>query len=201
MGTRNLTCVVKNGEYKVAQYGQWDGYPDGQGITILNYLSKWDRERFERNLETTSEITNEEYEKCWKELGITSENGLISLEDSKLFEKEYPHLRRNMAAEILEYIENNEGLKLSLYEEFANDGLMCEWCYVVDLDKNTFEVYEGFNKTVLSENERFYSEKLMKYYDGCPQYYPVKFLISFDLDNLPSKSEFLTKINELVSED
>ena len=27
MGTRNLTCVFKDGEYKVAQYGQWDGYP------------------------------------------------------------------------------------------------------------------------------------------------------------------------------
>lgn len=25
MGTRNLTIVYSNGEYKVAQYGQWDG--------------------------------------------------------------------------------------------------------------------------------------------------------------------------------
>jgi len=28
MGTRNLTCVMKDGQYKVAQYGQWDGYPE-----------------------------------------------------------------------------------------------------------------------------------------------------------------------------
>lgn len=26
MGTRNLTIVYSNGEYKVAQYGQWDGF-------------------------------------------------------------------------------------------------------------------------------------------------------------------------------
>ena len=38
MGTRNLTCVFVNGEYKVAQYCQWDGYPSGQGLTILNFL-------------------------------------------------------------------------------------------------------------------------------------------------------------------
>src|SRR5574337_1233174 len=39
MGTRNLTAVMMNGEYKVAQYGQWDGYPEGQGKTILEFLS------------------------------------------------------------------------------------------------------------------------------------------------------------------
>lgn len=26
MGTRNLTVVYIDGKYKVAQYGQWDGY-------------------------------------------------------------------------------------------------------------------------------------------------------------------------------
>lgn len=28
MGTRHLTAVVIDGDYKVAQYGQWDGYPE-----------------------------------------------------------------------------------------------------------------------------------------------------------------------------
>ena len=38
MGTRNLTIVHSNGEYKVAQYGQWDGYPEGLGCQLLKYL-------------------------------------------------------------------------------------------------------------------------------------------------------------------
>ncbi len=38
MGTRNLTCVYLDGKCKVAQYGQWDGYPEGQGVTCLNFL-------------------------------------------------------------------------------------------------------------------------------------------------------------------
>ena len=38
MGTRHLICVVKDGEFKVAQYGQWDGYFSGQGQNILNFL-------------------------------------------------------------------------------------------------------------------------------------------------------------------
>ncbi|MHC5949058.1 hypothetical protein ACVXZ3_04645 [Providencia hangzhouensis] len=38
MGTRHLICVAKDGDYKVAQYGQWDGYPSGQGLTLLTFL-------------------------------------------------------------------------------------------------------------------------------------------------------------------
>jgi hypothetical protein len=44
MGTRNLTRVICDGKTKVAQYGQWDGYPEGQGKTVLNFLRgyrKW----------------------------------------------------------------------------------------------------------------------------------------------------------------
>ena len=38
MGTRGLYCVVQDGELKVAQYGQWDAYPSGQGAVVLNFL-------------------------------------------------------------------------------------------------------------------------------------------------------------------
>ena len=38
MGTRHLIEVKSGGELKVAQYGQWDGYPTGQGIGIANFL-------------------------------------------------------------------------------------------------------------------------------------------------------------------
>jgi hypothetical protein len=42
MGTRNLTMVISKGEYKIAQYGQWDGYPSGQGSVVLNFLMNLD---------------------------------------------------------------------------------------------------------------------------------------------------------------
>ena len=49
MGTRNLTIVHKNGEYKVAQYGQWDGYPEGLGATLLNFLKNVNSNGQEKN--------------------------------------------------------------------------------------------------------------------------------------------------------
>ena len=39
--------------------------------------------------------------------------------------------------------------------DFAADSLFCEFVYVVDFDKNTYEIFEGFNKNFLDPNERF----------------------------------------------
>ena len=38
MGTRHQQMVInQKGEIKLSQYGQWDGYPSGQGKDILTY--------------------------------------------------------------------------------------------------------------------------------------------------------------------
>ena len=42
MGTRHMVGVVLDGDFKIAQYGQWDGYPEGQGKTVLDFLRKAD---------------------------------------------------------------------------------------------------------------------------------------------------------------
>ena len=38
MGTRHMIGVVKDGIPRIAQYGQWDGYPSGQGVTANYYI-------------------------------------------------------------------------------------------------------------------------------------------------------------------
>ena len=34
MGTRNLTIIVEDNKHKVAQYCQWDGYPEGREVEL-----------------------------------------------------------------------------------------------------------------------------------------------------------------------
>lgn len=38
MGTRNITRVICNGEVKINQYCQWDGYPTGRGEEVMQFM-------------------------------------------------------------------------------------------------------------------------------------------------------------------
>jgi len=183
MGTRNLIAIYKDGEYKVAKYCQWDGYPSGQGIGILRFLrDKMDREQFEEKLKLVRYIPDEEAEKLYNE-------------NSSNFENLYPALCRNMGSEIFNFIKNSEEeILTNNYIDFAGDSLFCEFAYVVDFDNNTFEVFEGFNKTPLDDNERFYSFKGKG--EGNVEYEPVSLSQKFDLNNLPTDEEFLNLLEE-----
>ena len=50
MGTRHMIGVVSDGKYRVAQYGQWDGYPSGQGVGILEFLIDGNLDALKRNV-------------------------------------------------------------------------------------------------------------------------------------------------------
>jgi hypothetical protein len=58
MGTRHLQTVIdKKGKLRISQYGQWDGYPSGQGTDILNYLRGANLKRYQEQLEKIKPIT------------------------------------------------------------------------------------------------------------------------------------------------
>ncbi len=149
MGTRNLTLVKENDEYKVAQYGQWDGYPKGQGLTVANFINDINaREawaRFRSNLEKCRFITDEEMNGLYETLGIKpTELGLISWEDSERFDDAHPELSRDTGAKILNMIlEHDEGLNLWDDHEFIADDLFCEYAYEINLDTNELICYKN----------------------------------------------------------
>ena len=60
MGTRNLSCAYMDGEFKVAQYGQWDGYPEGQGLTILEFLRSTDLNEFKNVLNEVKFVNDDQ---------------------------------------------------------------------------------------------------------------------------------------------
>lgn len=179
MGTRHLICVVANKEYKVAQYGQWDGYPSGQGVEVLNFLTdpNFNKDIFRRQCLNIEHITAEEID-----------NRAKAFNDDDDFLTNHPEFSRNTSTGILQIIVDADG-QLDLFNdiEFASDGLFCEWCYVIDLDTNKLEVYGGFGETALSENDRFFNTKSESKYN-------IKMITEYDLDNLPSKSQFLKEL-------
>lgn len=195
MGTRHLTCVIKDGDYKVAQYGQWDGYPEGQGLNILNFLKEMDRNVFEKKLDMVSWATEEELEKMWLEAGLEPNSTLVSFSVADKFKELYPENSRDTGSKVLRIIYNTEKpLKLENSIEFAKESLFCEWAYIINLDDNILEVYEGFNKTPLTEKDRFFYMQEDKM-----QFYPVKIVTTFDLDNLPKEEEFIKTIYDIIN--
>jgi hypothetical protein len=197
MGTRNLTVLVSEGEIKIAQYGQWDGYPDYMGINILKFLREFDVEIMKKQVKNVifvDENKQKEIDLYLKEIGST--NGYLNNEQSDLFNEKYKFLNRSMGSDILEMVydeEYNKPMLLNNSITFSGDSLFCEWAYVIDLDKNLFEVYEGFNKNELNENDRFF-----KYTIENEEYRPIKLKKEFPLNVLPSDEEFLTYFKEGV---
>lgn len=58
---------------------------------------------------------------------------------------------------------------------------------MIDLDKRMFEVYEGFHKEPVTEQDRFYFLK-----DKADKDYPcVRLVHAWSLDDLPTEEEFL----------
>lgn len=199
MGTRNLTAVYLDGQYKVAQYGQWDGYPEGQGITALTFLrDKMDLELFKEALRNSSYIPSEELTALWKQYGA-DENGWITMEDSDRMMEDHPEFSRNTGAGILEMVQNHsEGMKLQDSINFAADGLFCEWAWVIDLDAGTFEGYCGFGQTPLTENDRFYFLRDLEEDNG---YHGVRLAAKWNLGALPTDEEFLAAFKNDEEED
>ncbi len=208
MGTRGLTAVQQDGEYKVAQYGQWDHYPEGQGSTIAKFLDSIlasqqtdlfggsPFEVFCEKIAQVQELTEAECEAVNAELA----------KGEKSLSRDWPELSRDTGGEILGLIFNSdEPVKLVRDITFAADSLFCEYAYVVDLDKGTFEIFKGFNDDrPLVESDRFFgmeSKDDLSYRTN--KYYGVTLLKSFDLQgfNLDQYDAWLDEYNRSLEEE
>jgi hypothetical protein len=175
MGTRNSTIVKVNEKIVVAQYGQWDGYPSGQGLIILETLSNCNLEELKEKCSNVRQIKDYKLKYLWSEahdLAGEKEDdnkfGFVSVKVADKFKSMHPHLHRDCGGQILSLILKGAD-EVSLNIDFAKGSggfFGCEWCYVVDFDKNVLEVYSGTYEEV----------------------YLVK---GFDLNSLPNEEEFL----------
>lgn len=162
MGTRNLT-VVKNadGEVLVAQYGQWDGYPEYTGKRILEFISEYKMiDKIEKSLVKARFITAEESDEIFKD--YTREDGMMTFEQGADFSVMFPSLTRDTGCDILKVlVYSNAYVPLQDESDFENDDLFCEGVYTIDFSTRKYTTkWNGFEE-------------------------------SFDLDTLPSAEEYL----------
>ena len=174
MGTRYLIGVKKDNEFKVAQYGGWDGYPDGAGANVVSCIKDWDKDKFIDCLNKCEFINRDLYR-------MYINNKMDSPEYSALIEKYrdiHYTLSSSTGADILYYITDTDAEKIALYDSssFIKDSLFCEFAYIINLDTNKLEYYLGFQKHPFDDNE--YGTEITH------GYYPCKKEAEFDLDNI-----------------
>lgn len=147
MGTRGITKVIHNGSDVIRQYGQWDHYPAGQGVTALEFVQNPEKvEMLKKGLANIYYPSDEVLETLSKPYTHKAgEHTMMSLEMGEKFSKDYPSLTRDTGAGILEVIASAEGLVPIHLEsdEFENDELWCEGVYTIDLDNETLTTKWG----------------------------------------------------------
>ena len=171
MGTRNLTKVIdKDGVIRVAQYGQWDGYPSGQGASMLAFISEYNMlDKIEMSLVKCRFVEQGEVDAAYDAFNDVEKWEPIRNEYDG-FASAFPSLSRNTCTDILKVIVySNEEVILWDDREFENDGLFCEGVYTIDFQMNTFASYYGGK------------------------------VVEFDLNALPSKEEYLAAFEEALT--
>lgn len=155
MGTRNLTKVIKDGKVVVAQYGQWDGYPSGQGTTAFYAVNNPDTMAgLEANLNLIYYPSDSEREAIVKPFLDGSLPGYMTFDSGKSFGEAYPSLTRDTGADILNFIANaTEPVPLVLDIEFENDDVFCEGVFEVNLDNQTYRSWCNGDEVVMTFDE------------------------------------------------
>src|SRR5262245_43440118 len=190
-GTESLTVVFYKGEYRIAHPGLWDGYPEGHGLTALEFIrDQMNYDKFTDKLMKLRELSDADRARIAE-----------MMEDD--WRRQYPHLTEDGdGSEILSVVQDGEdGLPLNNRIDSVGDSSYWQWAYVIDFDKGTFEVYRGFNLEKLDPSERFANAKVEEGSRRYPvrrdrDYQPIKFVTSWRLDSLPANEKFLLELLE-----
>lgn len=180
MGTRNLTMVIdQEGTKKVAQYGQWDGYPSGVGVGVLRFLKN--KELFDKlkaklskvrflDVEGKDKDFIESYEKNAPEWSNQPDN---RTDEQKRWFSTY--CTRDLAEEILTNIANSDDDEIVIIdrEQTAIGDGWVEYSYVINLKENKLKVFGLLDQPMIKE---------------------------FDLDNLPEEDVFVSELEGVEEE-
>lgn len=171
MGTRGLWGFVIDGEEKLT-YNHFDSYPDGLGGNIIKFIQEADLNKVKEQAQNLL-LVNEDEKPTDEQISHLVKYANQDVSTGALDEW-YVLLRETQGEPQLTL---EAGVMLDGHE-FANDSLFCEWCYVIDLDNDILEIYQGFQDDP-HNNGRFASENEKR------GYYPIKLVDKYSLNNLP----------------
>ena len=148
MGTRHRQAVIsKRGALKIQQYGQWDGYPSGQGLDILQYLRDGNLKTYQKNLTQVKQITKAQ---------------TVEVEADENWPETYPFLSRDCGSRIHKLIEEGK-VPFVVHTPEDECEKWCEGFYTIDFKKNVFisdyyGVHKKYSLDKLPTDEKYLAE-------------------------------------------
>lgn len=197
MGTRGAFGVVVGGVEKIG-YNQYDSYPSGKGIEVLQWL-RGVVERGEidkvRKLATALRVVSNERKPTRAD--IKRLQSYTDLGVSEQSTDDWYCLTRAAHGDIGATLKSGYVLDSST---FPLDSLFCEWAYIIDFDAGTLEVHEGFQTSPPTEG-RFagrisgdpvqLDRMLANARSGGSDYWEVAQVASWPLSDLPDNAAML----------
>ena len=134
-------------------------------------------------------VESDTVERYWSECGASDWGA--DIETCQRFKAKHMTLDRDTGPDVLNILIHTE-VPVEIFRDvdFIGDGLFCEWVYVVDLDSNTFEIYQGFQ---IHPSENRFSFLFEGVING---YYPPKLVATYPLDELPTDSQLQLQLLE-----
>jgi hypothetical protein len=219
VGTRGSFGVIIGEKEKIG-YNQFDSYPDGNGIENLKWLrTEWlqddSLEEVRRLAEAAKVVSNETGRPTSAEQKDLAEYADANVSEQSL--NDWYCLTRRTHGSIIAMLECGY---IDDSSSFPLDSLFCEWAYLVDLDRNVFEVYKGFQRELpkkgrwagrptREEDEANYGLHLKwcaennrePWLPEVSEYKAVELAASWPIDDLPTDEEFLETFEEEEEED
>lgn len=170
MGTRGLYGFYRDGETK-ATYNHFDSYPECLGKSIVAFIQHTSVEEMNKIfdhivlIDENSQPTKEQIKAC-----LSYYDGRVSEQSTE----DWYCLLRKAQGDLNVY---KQGLKYMIdSQDFIKESLFCEWAYIINLDNNTLEVYEGFQD---KPSESRYARDIPR--NG---YYSCRLIATIDFENL-----------------
>lgn len=191
MGTRGTYGFRHNGK-EYLFYNHFDSYFTGLGINVINVIKSIDVETMRRavdnhvRVKSDAKATDEEY----KEL-LALEIPMLDDKEAKMYAddpKSWYVLLRSIQYE-MKYFADGTVRFWQIANDFIDDGLFCEWGYIIDLDAERLEIYRyGRNKAgmmtfdFIKEHDFTLDEELWEsYYNAWPDFNreSLKYFVDF----------------------
>lgn len=188
MGTRNLVVITLDSKMVVAQYGQFDGYPEWSGVEILKFFRRVDMDKFRAKLGRCKFVSYEEFYATPKPSTDYRGVGVLGYIERYQWDGEYYSL------------DNTTPIELVDSYDFAGDSLFCEYAYVIDIladNSVRLGVYDTLGQVDVKEDDYFFkvTKEFRERNEGEINFGLIR-RASFswsNVDDIPTDSDFLAK--------